>query len=401
VEGVNFRHLPLGAQNPKVDVLILGSHYKSGKTGWFYTNEERKRLEDNVQKYQFALADEGLCSYFGYLDSDDIGGIAGTDFWNCPSCMQGIIRQMVSRLNSSYLLLVGGNSVFWGTSTDDFYGDLNGDNLLDIPVGRIPDPDNGDIEVLINYFDTATQLHKNGGLDLSNYQGLMMDGSWTASRCLYKELFGRECSMDRKCKNSLFDCTLAEANNKGFFLLLLHGSDYPQKFSTNYDSEGGIYKCLGWGEGKGFLSADVSSLNIRNSLWLALPCYGGLIENRAASQESVPIMFLKNRGAAYIGDNDLSYGSHGCPKGAMNCRGCLDSSCNTCSEELPAGDSCSGALYLEVAKRFSPGTRIGDAFLQGKNNYYANYDCVWEGRDYIYHIAHLYGDPTLKIKRKW
>ena len=127
----------------------------------------------------------------------------------------------------------------------------------------------------------------------------------------------------------------------------------------------------------------------------------GLIDNKETTGLSVPMTFLKNGGTVYIGNTKASIGSKGCPFGASNCRQCLDPSCESCSPAIPGGDACSGTLYLEIAKRLTPGKRVGDAFLEGKNYYYHHYDCPWAGKDYIYHISVLFGDPTLKVKNRW
>ena len=421
IEGLNFKYVPLGDQIPKVDLLILGPPDERGSIISFYTDEERVRLEEKIREYQLVLANEGLCSYFGHLsegENRDTLNLIGTSriySWWDNAEIWGIVYQLIRRLNVSYLLILGHPDYFpsqtipyesdegkvYGLYTDDLYGDINGDNLLDIPVGRIPVLKE-DINVLINYFDTVLQIHRNDGLDLSNYQSLFMDGGWNASLCINRDVFRRSCGNDPHCKNNNLDCTLSEANSKGFFFLLLHGNDDPlQKFSTNNQDEGGIGKCYGWGEGKGFTASDLSLLNIRNSLWMAMPCFSGYITNKEHTIQSIPMTFFKNGGAVYIGDTDIGYGSHGCPNGTFNCKRCLNPSCDSCSNEEIGGDACSGTLFTEIAQRFNKDKRIGDAFLEGKNYYYKNYNCPWEGKDYIYHIAHLYGDPTLKIQKKW
>ena len=402
IEGVDFTYRPIGERKPKIDVLIVAFEKTRRGLPVYHSREEKSRLEAKISQYQLALAEEGLSSYFDYL--------------NLPtgynsSQIRGELQLLFRKFKFSYLILIGREGeekeFYFPPGVDgvyDIFGDMDGDGnyLLDIPIGIIPQPHQLDIDMLVNYFETITQLHRSGGLDLANYQSLYLGGAWTTSLCLNRDLFGKECARDSNCKNSNLDCTLTEADGKGFFLLLLHGSNKPwQKFSTSHPAEGGIGKCFGWERGKGFTPSDLSSINLSGSFWMALPCFSGLIDNKETTSLSVPMTFFKKGGAVYLGNTRASIGSKGCPFGTSNCRQCLDPSCESCSPVIPAGDGCSGTLFLEIAKRLTPGKRIGDAFLEGKNYYYHHYDCPWEGKDYVYHISVLFGDPTLKVKNRW
>jgi len=405
IEGIDFTYLPIRNRNPKIDVIIAAFYNQRGSSVHLYSDEERDEIEEKISQYQLALADEGLSSYFLYLGKGSS--------WYTPSNIRGQLQELNERFSPSYLILIGREQELQlplGTPTYDIYGDMDGDGnyLLDIPIGIIPQPRNVDIDLILNYFDTITQIHRNGGIDLSSYYGLYMDGDWPLSLCAHRELFGKECNADPNCKNQNLDCTFQEANGKGFFLFLLHGSsDSPQKFSTNIPAEGGSGKCLGWDEGRGFSPSDLSLLNVRNSLWMAWPCFSAKTENKEYTYQSIPMTFLKNGGGAiYIGNLDAGTGSQGCPHPTLNCRQCLTPppGCEGCTGEIPGGDAFSGTLFVEIAKRFTPGKRIGDAFLEGKNYYYNHYNfspLVQDQKNFVYHVTVLYGDPTIKIKNKW
>jgi len=410
-ENVNFTIVLLGDQEPNVDVLILALRFVGyGNLENAYSFDEIDRIENKAREYQLALAEEGLCSFFGYVDDAETSAISGASIGHAnPSEISGAIRQLAQRLGSSYIMMLGGDKrqlLVPPEINDNNYGDIDGyaNGLLEVAVGRIPDPINGDVDVILNYLDTAIRLHRSGGIDLSNYQTLTMGDKWITGQCFNKDIFGKPCSSDPNCGSDI-DCSLRESNGKGLFTLLLHGSDdEQQKFSCNFPCECSSSclsgRCVGWDEGKGFLPSDVLPLNVRDTLWLTMSCSGSLIQNKAETADSIPITYLKNGGAIYIGGIRTTYGGKGCPQGSGTCRSCANEACTSCSDEVPGGDSCTGSLYAEIAKRFSIGTRIGDAFKEGKNYYLQHYDCPY-GTQYHFDIIRLYGDPTLKIKRMW
>jgi len=178
------------------------------------------------------------------------------------------------------------------------------------------------------------------------------------------------------------DCTLSEADGKEFFTLLLHGMNFvPQIFSCNDNWE---CRCPGWGSNS-FTSEKMPSLDVKDSLWMIMNCYGGYIDY-STTRNSIVMMFLNRSGAVYVGSTNSNYGSKSY---SYNC-------------PVRGGDGCIGSLYYEIASRFSIGKRIGDAFREGKISYFNDgmYSCG-PGKRYQMHINCLYGDPTLKIKRMW
>lgn len=158
--------------------------------------------------------------------------------------------------------------------------------------------------------------------------------------------------------------------------------------------------CVGWEDGVGFTPTKFSGLNVEDSFWMIMSCSASYIGNKTTTSDSIPMTFLKNGGAIYIGGVNITYGSKGCPRDTSSCNVCLDSSCSQCSADISGGDACISSLYVEILKRASAGARIGDIFKDGKNYYLQNYDCPY-GTRYHYDITRLYGDPTLKIKKVW
>ena len=409
---VSFNYVRVGAQEPKVDVLIVAARVlgHSALTE-AYSEDEIKRLETKIAEYQNVLAEEGLCSIFVYVDSTEARALTGSTInygneWE----IRGMVQQLGQRLDSSYLLIIGGDNrqgIVPEDINDNLYGDINGDQIMDMAVGRIPDPVNGDINLLLNYFDTTIGLHRSGGLDLSSYQTITMSPPWNMGSCFHKAVYNKTCNLDpRHCKMDN-DCSFVEANGKGFFTLLLHGDrETTQKFSCNRQCECStrvpcaVTKCVGWSEGKGFIALEMPRLNVTDSVWLTATCSGSFIYNKESTEQSIPMTFLKQGGAIYIGAIDLMYGGFGCPLESGNCKTCTDASCTQCTEEISGGDACSSSMYSEIAKRFASEERIGDAFKEGMNYYLGNYDCKY-GTRYHYDITRLYGDPTLKIKDAW
>lgn len=409
---VSFNYVQIGAQEPKVDVLIVAAKgLGHSALTEAYSDDEIKRLESKIVEYQNVLAEEGLCSVFVYIDSTEARALTGSTVnygneWE----IRGMVQELGQRLNPSYLLIIGGDNrqgIVPEDINDNLYGDINGDQIMDMAVGRIPDPVNGDINLLLNYLDTAIKLHRSGGLDLSNYQTLAMSLPWNMGSCFHNSVYNKTCNSDpRHCKMDN-DCSFVEANGKGFFTLLLHGDrETTQKVSCNRQCECStrvpcaVTKCVGWSNGKGFIAVELSRLNVTDSFWLTATCSGSFIYNKESTEQSIPMTFLKQGGAIYIGAINLMYGGLGCPSESGNCKACVDSSCTQCTEEILGGDACSSSMYAEIAKRFASGERIGDAYKEGMNYYLQNYNCAY-GTRYHYDITRIYGDPTLKIKNMW
>jgi len=367
------------------DVLIVALKSKLESV---YSAEQITSLEGKINEFIDALAVDGLGASFFYLDDDmtsDVapGGVKVTNPGDSGD-IDSVLNVLIPKMKSKYLIIIGGNDrfpqVYIGgdpfigdpAHTDDNYGDIDGDNILDISVGRLPDPNNGDINVILNALDTSIGLHRNGGLDLSSYtSSIMSTAVWDDGARYHRTTFGMTCAADASCVEPS-DCQLAELSGKAFSMILLHGSsDVPQKFGCNAAAECG---CAGWGPGGTyFVPSKLTPLDVTDATWFTMCCSSCVIYNKDTTSSSVPLTFLKKGGALYLGGAGV----------------------------VPGGNGCICELYIEVAKGLSVGSRIGSAFMQGKNTYLSNYNCQGGKTTYQYHIESLYGDPTLKIKNKW
>ncbi|MCD6274649.1 MAG: hypothetical protein J7J15_01300 [Candidatus Aenigmarchaeota archaeon] len=374
----------------RTDVLIVALKRNLERV---YTPAQIKQLENKIKEYRESLAQDGLGSMFLYLDEDKTAEITpgGKKVTNPRSWrnIDSVLNQLIPKLNVSYLIIIGGYDRFpqiylgrgpygYKVHSDDRYGDEDDDEELDVSVGRFLDPNRGDLNVILQALDTYIALHNSGGLDLSSYQSSVMPRSWNSGVCFHEDVFGKSCSSDSRCIMRP-DCSLKEASSKDLFTVLLHGGHgTPQVFNCKYGWECG---CAGGGY-RSFTPSKLRSLNVENSVWFVMSCSGGVIYNKPTTSSSIPMTFLNRGGAVYFGSACIVFGgkSSGCP--------------------VPGGDSCIGSLYTEVAKRFSVGKRIGDAYKEGKNYYLSHYFCSG-GTSYTAHINCLYGDPTLKIKKKW
>ena len=84
---------------------------------------------------------------------------------------------------------------------------------------------------------------------------------------------------------------------------------------------------------------------------------------------------------------------------------CCHISTSTCTDKIDYVSASEGgpgagvgALYYTIAKKFSAGTRVGDAYKNGKTEYKGTFG---NGLMSEFYINCLYGDPTLKIKTMW
>ncbi len=351
-----------------------------------YSPAQITQLENKIKAYQSALGSDGLGSIFLYLDEDETSDIIGSKVTNPSSStnIDGILDQLIPKLNSSYLVIIGGYDRFiqphvgyaYGKpyETDNYYGDFNPkDNVLDIPVGRFPDPNNGDLDVILNALDTSISLHNSGGLDLSDYIAPIMscggydNRAWTSGRCFCSAVWGGSCSACGTCCGCI---SLAPLSGKDFVTILAHG---PGPSSSDL-LHGGCLNTNPFG---------VGGIDTSNAVWMSMSCGGGHLRLKSSTLGSIPMTFLKNNGAIYFGST-------------ANNRGTLGAGC-----PVPGGDRLIGTLYALVANNFQVntgtgvGNRVGDYYMAGKNSYWS----VYGNREYI--INCLYGDPTLKIKNMW
>jgi len=353
-----------------------------------YSSAQITQLENKIRAYQSALGGDGLGSIFLYLDEDETSDIIGSKVINPSSSsnIDGILDQLIPKLNSSYLVIIGGYAQFIqphaGSNacnhglpyeSDNFYGDITGDNILDLPVGRFPDPNNGDLDAILNALDTSISLHNSGGLDLSDHIAPIMscggydNRQWTSGRCFCSAVWGGSCSA---CGNCCGCISLAPLSGRNFVTVLAHGPGP----SSNDLLHGG---CLNTNP------SGVGGIDTSNAVWMSMSCGGGHLRLKSSTSGSIPITFLKNGGAVYFGSTSCNRGTTGggCP--------------------VPGGDRLIGTLYALVANNFQVntgtgvGNRIGDFYMTGKNSYWSGYG----NREYI--INCLYGDPTLKIKNMW
>lgn len=372
----------------EADVLIVAL---KGTMQAVYSTSEITSLETKVGEFTDALAQEGLSSMLIYLDQKETSDIIGSKVEDTTSStqIQAVLEQLIPKLKSQYLIILGGHNRFPQTSlpvgscrdplyrnymTDDYYADFRPkDNMPDIPVGRIPDPNSGDIRVLLNALDKAIELHYSGGLDLSDYQSTVMwtddqgNGPFSSGVCAHLAIYETECDQDSRCD---LRGNYQTADQREVFMVLVHGGNTPpQSFSDGV---------LGFS----MTSRNMPEIDVNDAIWLVMACYGGMIDNKNFRADSMIMQFLYGGGAVYFGGTRTQlgrgFGSYPCSKG---------------------GDRLIGTFYAFVGQEFDVGDRIGDSYLKGKNRYLRETRETCTAR--IYHQTLLYGDPTLKIKRLW
>jgi len=360
----------------EVDVLIVALKANLKKE---YSDHEIKMIEDKINEFIASLAYDSLEGIFLYLDEDETSDIIGNKVTDPTSWrnIDGILDQLIQKLKAKYLIIIGGYERFPQApigspeGSDDAYGDYNGDYFPDIAVGRIPDPNRGDLSVILNTLDTSIKLHKSGGIDLIPYIAPIMgcggydNQDWSSGKCFCLAIWGSFCSACGDCCGCIQENHLS---GKNFVMILAHG---PGPSSRDYFYGG----CLNVNP------SFIHGIDVSDAMWMSMACGGGHLRLKSSTSGSMAMTFLKKNGAVFIGSTDNNFGDVG---------GCY----------ILGGDSCIGSLYTEIAKRFSVGKRIGDAYREGKNYYLAHYNCP-RGTRYQAHINCLYGDPTLKIKSMW
>lgn len=381
-----------------IGVLIVALRGNMKKV---YSESQISQLENKISSYRSALSEDGLGSAYIYLDDANTsnivpGGKIVTDISDWKE-IDSVLDLLIPKLNSKYLLIVGGYKSFpqpefsTGTcpdptylvfQTDDPYADFDPkDEVPDIPVGRVPDPNNGDMNVLLTAFDTFISLHNSGGLDLSDYISVGMPKMAPEKRCL--------CTIITNCFNRMAldisssdsrvntdDVSYSKLSGHKFLLLFVHGGyKTPQTFV--HDSCGGNFMMT---------SQEVPSLDVKKSAWLLAACYSSYLKNKDTTSSSVPMQFLLNGGAVYFGGTLTQF----------TATPLSSEYCNSCNSN---GDYGVGAIYQNTAVNFKTGTRVGDAYLTGKKFFLTQVPDVQTGCRYRQgHENLLYGDPTLKIK---
>ncbi len=381
-------------------------------------------LEVKIDDFIEALAVDGLGGSFFYLDDEDMMDDVSPDGWvTDPSSwtdIDKILDGLIPKMKSKYLIIIGGDANFpqthivsqpgpmsYKSESDDPYGDIDGDPdyMPDIAVGRMPAPNNGDIDVILNTLDTAINLHKTGGIVLNSHASPIMASStygcgagpdkrdWTSGRCSCTDIWG-----DSPCDGICGNLDISKASGKDFVIVLAHG---PGPMSWDSLSGGSVNANAG----------TFNSLDVSDALWMSMACGGGHLALKSTTSNSIAMTYLKNGGAVFLGSSDNNYGAlASCGPSPYTCCGngleslSCPATCASCCG-VPGGDCCIGSIYTEVATRFSVGTRIGNAFMEGKNAYFgypSSQGCSCPiGHPYQYHVNYLMGDPTLKIKSKW
>jgi len=340
-------------------------------------------LKNKIDEYVQALSQDGLDPKFLYLDEDETKNLIGFkvtepgNYLNIDSALD----QLINKLGIKYIVIVGGYDRFpqapvrgtmetWA-ETDDKYADVTGDNDPEISVGRVIDPNDGDIDLLLKSFDTFTSLHKSGGLDISKpiiSTPSSACGPSRTERCLTGECFSKNILGD-SCPSSkcIHDSRFYNTVSNNFLYYVEHGSpSVPQ----SYDS---------------FTSNNVASATFSNNLLFTAPCWGGNIKDYSKTSDSIPMTFFKNGGAVFLGSTD------------PNC--CALSYTGSCSTDIDEWGV--GALYYQIAKKMSAGKRIGDAYREGKSEYLKSANLIYFPKTSQAGINCLYGDPTLKINKMW
>ena len=354
-----------------------------------YSATQLTSLENRIYDFIDALALDGLEGSFFYLDDSAMvtpvyppGPVTNTNSW---TDIDTVLEGLIAKMDTKYLIIIGGYANFpqapigstWGS--DDPYGDIDntdGNYIPEIAVGRMPAPNDGDINVLLNTLNTAINLHETGGIALDTHLSPIMgcggidNLNWNTGKCTCQDVWG-----DLPCNDGNCGCLdLSQTSGKDFVILLAHG---PGPSATDLLSGG----CIDAEPN------DFNSLDLSDALWMSMACGGGHLKLKSTTQNSIAMTYLKNGGAVFFGSSDLNFG------GFDSCNG------------RPGGDCCIGSLYTEVAKRFNVGVRIGNAYMEGKNAYFgypSSHGCSCSGgHPYQYHINYLLGDPTLRIKSKW
>lgn len=359
------------------DVLIVTIKSNMKKV---YSDAQIQQLESKIKDYINALGADGLGGNFLYLDDNQVSDIIGNKVtspgdWNN---IKGILSQLITKVNAKYVIIIGGDQrvvqapIGSSTGSDDPYGDTSGDNIPDVPVGRIPDPNNGDLDVMLNTLDTVSRIHRSGGLDLSNYITPIMgcggydSRNWNSGVCFCTDVY-----KIGTCAGNCGCLPFSSTSGKSFVMMLSHG---PGPSSSDLFIGGCVNPQVG--------PSDIAALNVKNAVWMIMACGGGYLQGKATTSGSNMMTFLKSGGAVYFGSTNNNYGGlGGCP--------------------VPGGDGCIGTLYTLVAQRFSVGKRIGDPYIAGKAEYLSGKYSGGCGIDYQGHINVLYGDPSLKITKMW
>jgi hypothetical protein len=384
------------ACNAGYDVLVVAL---KSKLKTVYSDGQIMQLETKINDYISSLSQDELSGHLLYLDENETSDLIGSKVTNPGDWndIAGILDQLLPKTKAKYLVIIGGyktfpqpeisvgacpDPFFRTFQSDDNYADYNKNNMPDIPVGRIPDPNGGDINVLLNALDTFINLHNSGGLDLSDKYSITMERGWpdlgcpiaSSGYCFNKDALN--CNgYTATCRDS--STSYSTISGHKLFGLLMHG-DYvnPQYFADDPCNTGSMF----------LVSNEVPQLNVKNSVWMMMPCYSSFLKNKQQTSDSVPLEFLKNSGAVYFGGTLTQMG------GGQDSTQCPN---------IPGGDYFIGTLYTLVVGHYAIGETIGQAYLAGKIDYSKIHTGDSDIDSCLFRQLHenlMYGDPTLKIK---
>ena len=308
--------------NGEVLIVAIKSNFKK-----VYSDNEINQLESKINEFIDSLNNDGLGAMFIYLDEDETSDIIGSKVTspNDYNNIDGILDQLIKKLETKYLIIVGGYDRFVqaptvgvsGTAqTDNIYGDITKDSFPDIAIGRILDPGDGDINLLLKSFDTFISLHNSGGLDLSSPLVSTLSKSCQGGKCYTGECFSRYI-LGKTCpaSNCVYDKPFYFYGNNNFLYYVEHGNpSTPQR----YDSFG---------------PSNIQNVHFSKNLVMVVCCYGGRI-TYSRTEYSIPMTFFKNGGAVLFGSTN------------PNC--CASKYDGSCTKNIDKGI---GTIYYNIARK--------------------------------------------------
>ncbi len=378
----------------EINVLIVSFKSTMEKV---YSQDDINKLINKINEFIDVLRDyDNLNGVFLFLDQDEVLKYASkkvTDVKDWGQTKQ-ILYEIIKKFNVKYVIIVGGFDRFPqpGVSccpsvdkseasglmfSDSKYVDFNDDNFPDIIIARVPDPNKGDIEVLLNAFSSFIAAHKNGEVELNSFISPIMgcggydNKDYCSGKCFCYSVFPQYA---HPCGNYCGCIYWQDLNNKNFVMILTHGPG-----AMPYDFlHGGCINSR---------PTDLLGINVKNSVWFSMACGGGHLRLKDTTENSFVMTFLKQGGLIYIASTDLNYGR-------------LGPYPDVCA--IPGCDYRIGTLYTlimrDINKKVSK--TLGEIYYEGKKEYFM----IDPTNEFIiYHVLnnHFYGDPTIKLKKAW
>jgi hypothetical protein len=306
---------------------------------------------------------------------------------------RSMVPQCIISFNSSYVLVLGGHGqvqqhqggsyagyVFY---TDDYYADLNGDKVPELPIGRLPDgnpPGDNTVRVALQ---TATRLHQAAGWQsggshlawtLDNPRG---HGSPTNEHieCMVQAIDANNainCNVDPDCYfappyNTQQAGTPSDWGIATDLLFVLgHGNPTGLQEFADHDPQ----------RVRMGTASTIAQRDFTDTVLFYNPCFGGRIHNHDFAESSVLQALNKGAVAVFGGTTLQSYSATD-----MN-------SCNM----LPISSMSHGSSFLTnlaYGINKAGATTIGDAWL-----YWHNRVTVRAQREHNV----MYADPSIRVK---